>query len=302
MAMYDFAKKRESDMMCFKKSSKIAYLAIYTSLNLVQESQAVLDVLTKLEDWGIKRFCMSPLKKTSYRYRKWNEENKALLFPSILNHEIDFILLDDGGKTVVNNEIDNEIEASFGLSEIMRHPDNNPLNYIYIGIKDISRIGQLAELGSEIYSAVKAMYGFIILDSDKSATWFRIRGGGTNLLSAEENDESWSWSDNRTKTSSMVRDAFLVNYLNPEHIKRLGGIEKIRSLPFVKEAIEEKDHFRVSLDWTPQESPEKLNNVLESFRRFIEPISLRPLVTPKMAEYYTKKIDKYGNINGENQK
>lgn len=260
---------RKSDIVGFATAPSVFGLVVYTLLDLRNSPEIVLELLSKFQNWNVKRFSAIPVGKRTARYLKL-DRNRERLIQTVERREVDSISMDDyeNGTIFINIELDHA----------QRFQENKLTNRVSLSVKgNVAEINNLIMLGSEVYSLIDGIYGCIMLDSDFVELEHRMSGFMSNILDEQENKEVRNWSVHQQEMKTMARDAFLVNYLNPTHIEKLGGIDKIRALPFVKEVTEQSNHTMILLDWKLGEDVNKLNNVLKLFREFISSISIRSI-------------------------
>lgn len=269
---------RASEVVGVRAAPRVVGLAIHTWLDLEADYQALADLFPTMEQWGLRGVTAIPHGKDRARRRKWSPENRARLVTALERQEISNIDLDNGAR-------DHNRNLNIHLTNVSRYQHNHTANYICLVLKDLEQWEAVLEWGSTVYEALQAVYGYILLDSEYYAMpHSRIHGFGSNVFDEHENAEMSSWSVNQRRMRTLVRDAFVVSYLNPNLVYQLGGVASLRALPVVAEVVEYPRHVRVHLAWQPGEPVAQLNHVIQAFRRTLGPLAIatrRDLAPPR---------------------
>ena len=258
---------RASEVVGFKAAPRAVGLAIHTWLDLEEHYQALVDLLPTLDQWGLRGVTAIPHGKDRARRRKWSPENRARLVTALEQRELSSIDIDAGANS--------GLDVDVALTMVSRYTSTHKANYISLRTVDIDKLARLADWGSMVYEAVQGIYGYVMLDSEYYGMLSsRIGGLGSNLFDEQENAEIRSWCVNQRRMRTLVRDAFVVSYLNPNHVEQLGGVAALRALPVATEVVEYPQHVRVHLAWQPGDPVAQLNHVIQAFRRTLGPLAI----------------------------
>lgn len=258
---------RASEVLGFKSPPQAVSVAIHTWLNLEEQHQELVKLLPSLDQWQLRGVTAIPHGRDRARRRRWSTEYRSELVTALERHEIGDIQWDSRAR-------DSDRYLNIDLTNVSRYASNQKANHISLALKGLEQWEAIAEWGSTVYEALKAVYGYVMLDSDLHGHTSRITGFGSNVFDERENAEMSSWSVNQRRMRTLVRDAFVVSYLNPNHVEQLGGVAALQASPVVAEVVEYPQHVRVHLAWQPGEQVVHLNHVIQAFRRTLGPLAI----------------------------
>jgi len=132
------------------------------------------------------------------------------------------------------------------------------------------------ELGKDIFTSIKAAYGYIDFDHTPRDLWL-IHMGQLYTHYKELWDEIEAWTLQQRYCRERVKKAFWGNFLNVEHVRQLGGFSKIKeAVPYkIVESLPEGGALLIASGHPAEKDRPDVARRIAQLQAFLKPILMK---------------------------